>query len=103
MDMETLLKGVCDKANFIDLLENFILFDDSAGEAKKILARNHQFLGVNRAITAVRLAIHDFLWSDATGLPVERYTEDDVKICAEKIFHHIIRVYPTLPSPYYQI
>ena len=54
VDMETLLKGLCDKANFIDLVENFILFDGSTGETKKILARNHQFLGVNRAINAVR-------------------------------------------------
>ena len=54
VDMETLLKGVCDKHNFMDLLENFIVFDDSSGESKKILARNHQFLGVNRAIEAVR-------------------------------------------------
>ncbi len=54
VDMETLLKGVCDKRNFIDLLENFILFDDQAGEPKKILARNHQYLGVNRAIEAVK-------------------------------------------------
>lgn len=54
VDMETLLKGVCDKTTLIDLVENFILFDDSAGEPRKILARNHQFLGVNRAIDAVR-------------------------------------------------
>ena len=54
VDMETLLKGVCDKRNFLDLLENFILFDESRGEPKKILAKNHQFLGVNRAIDAVR-------------------------------------------------
>ena len=53
VDMETLLKGVCDKTNFMDLVENFIVFDDSAGEPRKILARNHQFLGVNRAIEAV--------------------------------------------------
>jgi type I restriction enzyme R subunit len=54
VDMETLLKGVCEKTNFLDMVENFILFDDSAGEPRKILARNHQFLGVNRAIEAVR-------------------------------------------------
>ena len=30
------------------------LFDDTSGEPKKIIARNHQFLGVNRAIEAVR-------------------------------------------------
>ena len=52
--METLLKGVCNKPDFMDILENFILFDDTSGETKKILARNHQFLGVNRAIEAVR-------------------------------------------------
>ena len=54
VDMETLLKGVGDKQNLMDLVENFILFDESSGEPKKILARNHQFLGVNRAIEAVR-------------------------------------------------
>jgi type I restriction enzyme R subunit len=54
VDMETLLKGICDKRNFMDLLENFILFDESSGETKKIIARNHQFLGVNRVIEAVR-------------------------------------------------
>jgi len=54
VDMETLLKGVCEKRNFLDLVENFILFDESAGESKKIIARNHQFLGVNRAIDSVR-------------------------------------------------
>ena len=54
VDMETLLKGIGDKRNFIDLVENFILFDDSTEETRKILARNHQFLGVNRAVEAVR-------------------------------------------------
>ena len=54
VDMETLLKGVCEPRNFLDLMENFILFDDSSGETRKILARNHQFLGVNRAVAAVR-------------------------------------------------
>jgi len=54
VDMETLLKGVCNQRNLLDLVENFILFDESSGEPKKILARNHQFMGVNRAIEAVR-------------------------------------------------
>jgi len=53
VDMETLLKGICAKRNFMDIFENFIVFDESTGEPKKILARNHQFLGVNRAIEAV--------------------------------------------------
>jgi type I restriction enzyme, R subunit len=54
VDMETLLKGVCNKRDFMDLFENFTLFDESSGELVKIVARNHQFLGVNRAIEAAR-------------------------------------------------
>ncbi|WP_176044614.1 type I restriction endonuclease subunit R [Burkholderia vietnamiensis] len=54
VDMETLLKGVCDPKNFLDLFENFILFDDAGDRTIKIVARNHQFLGVNRAIDSVR-------------------------------------------------
>lgn len=54
VDLETMLKGVCAKANFIDILENFILFDDGGERMVKIVARNHQFLGVNRAIAAVK-------------------------------------------------
>jgi len=53
VNMETLLKGVCNQRNFLDLLENFILFDESSGKLVKIVARNHQFLGVNRAMQAV--------------------------------------------------
>jgi type I restriction enzyme R subunit len=50
---ETMLKGICTKANFLDLVQNFILFDRSGGETVKILARNHQYLGVNRAFAAI--------------------------------------------------
>jgi len=53
VDMETMLKGVMSKQNLLDIVENFIVFDDSAGDTVKILARNHQVLGVNQAVTAV--------------------------------------------------
>ena len=50
---------------------------------------------------AVKVEIHDFLWSDDTGLPVDSYTENDVEEKAEAVSQHIFRVYPTVPSPYY--
>ena len=50
--LETMLRGVCKKENFLDLLENFILYDHSGGKTVKILARNHQYLGVNEAVKA---------------------------------------------------
>ena len=53
LPMEALLRVVCDKRRFMDLFENFILFADTANGPVKILAKNHQFLGVNRAVEAV--------------------------------------------------
>lgn len=50
--LETMLRGICKKENFLDLFENFILYDHSGGRTVKILARNHQFLGVNEAVKA---------------------------------------------------
>jgi len=48
--LETMLRGICKKENFLDLFENFILYDHSDGNTVKILARNHQYLGVNEAV-----------------------------------------------------
>ena len=50
--LATMLLGICRKENFLDLFENFILFDHSNGKTAKILARNHQYLGVNEAVKA---------------------------------------------------
>lgn len=50
--LATQLRGICKKNNFLDLVENFILYDHSEGRTVKILARNHQYLGVNEALKA---------------------------------------------------
>ena len=52
VELETMLRGICKKENFLDLFENFILYDHSGGSTAKILARNHQYLGVNEAVKA---------------------------------------------------
>ena len=50
---------------------------------------------------AVYKSIHDFLYSDETGLPVNAYTPEDVNSYTEDVFRHVYRAYPTVPSPYY--
>ena len=51
---EVLLNGMLAKDRLLDILENFILFDASkAGSVRKVVARNHQLLGVNQAVAAV--------------------------------------------------
>jgi len=55
VDAESLLEGMLHKERLLDLVENFILFDDSrAGGTRKVVARNHQVLGVNRAVASVQ-------------------------------------------------
>ena len=58
-----LLEGMLHRQRLLDIVENFILFDTSEGTTTKIVARNHQYLGVNRVI--------------------ERLTSDDPKIKTE--------------------
>src|SRR3989441_2499857 len=54
LDAEALLDGMLAKDRLLDLVENFVLFDDSrAGGTRKIVARNHQVLGVNNAVASV--------------------------------------------------
>jgi len=50
VSLDTMLRGTCDKTRLMDLFENFILFDNSAGDFIKILAKNHQFIGVNKVL-----------------------------------------------------
>lgn len=54
VDLETMLRGICDKTSFMDLFENFILYDRTNGKMAKILARNHQYLGVNEAVESYK-------------------------------------------------
>ena len=50
VSLDTIIKGTCEKSQFLDIFENFILFQDTGGTVIKIIAKNHQYLGVNSAI-----------------------------------------------------
>ncbi|MFM9100996.1 MAG: type I restriction endonuclease, partial [Cyanobium sp.] len=52
VSLEVMLRGTCQPQRMLDYVENFILFSDSKGGLVKIIAQNHQFLGVNNAIAA---------------------------------------------------
>ncbi len=53
ISLETMIRGVCEKRKLLDLLENFTIYNEAKGEVTKLVAKNHQFLGVNNAIAAV--------------------------------------------------
>ena len=49
----------------------------------------------------VWVTISNLLSSDKTGLPLESYTDADVKTISDEVFRHVYRAYPTVPSPCY--
>lgn len=49
--LERLLTGVCTRERLLDYFENFIVFH---GEDTKIVAQNHQYIGVNKAVTSFK-------------------------------------------------
>jgi type I restriction enzyme R subunit len=54
VEAEALLTGMLAHDKLLDLVENFILFDSSKpGAIRKVVARNHQVLGVNNAVASV--------------------------------------------------
>ncbi|TQE99578.1 MAG: type I restriction endonuclease subunit R [Spiribacter salinus] len=55
VEAERLLNGMLAHDRLLDLVENFLLFDESKpGTTRKVVARNHQVLGVNWAVDSVR-------------------------------------------------
>ncbi len=51
VSLEVLIRGTCDKARMLDLIENYTLFSELKSGLAKIVGQNHQYIGVNNAIT----------------------------------------------------
>ena len=54
VSLDTMLRGTCAPHRLMDLFENFLLFDESSGEVVKLMAKNHQYIGVNKVLENVR-------------------------------------------------
>ena len=54
ISLETMIRGTCEPARLLDLMENFTLFMEAKGGLIKLVAKNHQYLGVNNTIKALR-------------------------------------------------
>lgn len=53
VSLETMLHGTCEPSRMLDLVENFTLFQEVTGGLIKLVAKNHQYLGVNNTIEAL--------------------------------------------------
>ena len=54
VSIQTILGGICDHRRLLDIIENFTLFMDVPGGLIKLIAKNHQYLGVNNAVEALQ-------------------------------------------------
>ena len=54
ISLDTVIKGVLEPNRLLDIIENFILFMKIRGGVAKIIAKNHQYLGVNKTIESVK-------------------------------------------------
>ncbi|RKE86275.1 type I restriction endonuclease subunit R [Rhizobium sp. AG855] len=50
VSLDTLLRGTCEPSRLLDIFENFLLFDGDGSDVVKIMAKNHQFIGVNKVV-----------------------------------------------------
>ncbi|RFO96781.1 deoxyribonuclease HsdR [Rhodoferax lacus] len=53
VSLEVMLRGTCDRSRLLDVVENFTLFSEHKAGLVKIIAQNHQYLGVNNAISSM--------------------------------------------------
>jgi|AntDeeMinimDraft_6_1070357.scaffolds.fasta_scaffold01323_1 type I restriction enzyme R subunit len=56
---EVLIRGAFAKERLLDLIENFVVYDDSKGQLNKKLAAYHQFYAVNSAVKNSRRVVPD--------------------------------------------
>ena len=54
VSLQTILQALCTPERLLDVVENFILFIEVQGGLIKILAKNHQYLGVNNTIESLK-------------------------------------------------
>jgi len=53
LSLETVIRGTCDKTRLLDIIENFILFENKRTTIK-IVSKYHQYLGVNQALQGLK-------------------------------------------------
>lgn len=54
VSLETAIRGIAERERLLDILENFTVFEEAQGGTLKKIAKNHQYLGVNKAIAELQ-------------------------------------------------
>lgn len=100
-DLRTLVEGIFEKRRFMDVVENFIVFEaDSEKDATtytKKMCKYHQFYGVNRAIERAKKAVK--LKPGNRKIGVFWHTQGSGKTLSMVFFANKLKSEPELKSP----
>jgi type I restriction enzyme, R subunit len=59
VSLETMIRGTCARTRLLDLIENFVAFTERPGGLVKLLAKNHQYIGVNNVLARLDELKHE--------------------------------------------
>jgi type I restriction enzyme, R subunit len=94
VSLETVIRGVATHERLLDLIENFTVFEEARGGLIKMIAKNHQYLGVNKAIAEVG-RVSDRPQDEAGQLGVFWHTQGSGKSLSMVFFtQKILRTIP---------
>ncbi len=95
VSLETAIRGMAEPARLLDIVENFTVFEEARGGTIKKIAKNHQYLGVNRAIAEL-LRIKDRPAGEAGRLGVFWHTQGSGKSLSMVFFTQ--KIHRTIPG-----
>ncbi|GAA5110719.1 type I restriction endonuclease subunit R [Alloalcanivorax gelatiniphagus] len=95
VSLETAIRGIAEPARLLDIVENFTVFEEARGGTIKKIAKNHQYLGVNKAIAEL-LRIKDRAAGEAGRLGVFWHTQGSGKSLSMVFFTQ--KIHRTIPG-----
>lgn len=95
VSLETAIRGMGDPRRLLDIVENFTVFEEAQGGLIKKIAKNHQYLGVNKAIAEL-LKVKDRPAGEAGRLGVFWHTQGSGKSLSMVFFTQ--KIHRTVPG-----
>ncbi|SNC74480.1 type I restriction enzyme, R subunit [Marinobacter sp. es.048] len=95
VSLVTAIRGIAKPERLLDIVENFTVFEEAAGGTLKKIAKNHQYLGVNKAIAELQ-RIKDRPAGEAGRLGVFWHTQGSGKSLSMVFFTQ--KIHRTIPG-----
>ncbi|TDB00773.1 type I restriction endonuclease subunit R [Halomonas marinisediminis] len=95
VSLETAIRGIAERTRLLDIVENFTVFEEVQGGTIKKIAKNHQYLGVNKAIAELQ-RIKDRPTGEAGRLGVFWHTQGSGKSLSMVFFTQ--KIHRTIPG-----